>query len=162
VDACVPFYGVYDLTRDASGPGPFGPDMVTMLEKMVFKVKIADYRDLFEAASPTYRVTPSAPPMFVLHGANDTLVPVTVAREFVARLREVSQAPVAYVELPCAQHAFDVLASIRCSHTSVGRCASSRASGAGSPLTGRVRGPIFGGKFDELSRSARQGDAFMT
>ena len=120
VDACVPFYGVYDLTRDASGPGPFGPDMVTMLEKMVFKVKIADYRDLFEAASPTYRVTPSAPPMFVLHGANDTLVPVTVAREFVARLREVSQAPVAYVELPCAQHAFDVLASIRCSHTSVG------------------------------------------
>ncbi len=58
--------------------------------------------------------------MFVFHGTNDTLVPLAVARHFVAALRLVSEAPVAYVELPRAQHAFDVLASIRCRHTTMG------------------------------------------
>ena len=47
--------------------------------------------------------------MFVVHGTNDTLVPVAVARHFVDRLRASSRAPVAYAELPRAQHAFDVL-----------------------------------------------------
>ena len=75
---------------------------------------------LFEEASPDHRVTPGAPPMLVFHGVNDTLVPLAVARHFVAELRRSSQAPVAYVELPRAQHAFDVLASIRCRHTTMG------------------------------------------
>ena len=58
--------------------------------------------------------------MFVFHGVNDTLVPLAVARHFVDRLRRISEPPVAYVELPRAQHAFDVLASIRCRHTTMG------------------------------------------
>jgi acetyl esterase/lipase len=58
--------------------------------------------------------------MFVVQGANDTLVPNRVARRFVERLRDVSAAPVAYVELPCAQHAFDVLLTIRSRHTTLG------------------------------------------
>jgi acetyl esterase/lipase len=61
-----------------------------------------------------------APPFFVLHGRNDTLVPVSVARTFVAALGAVSRAPVAYAELPLAQHAFDVLASLRCRATTDG------------------------------------------
>ena len=36
---------------------------------------------------------------------------------FVDRLRSTSRAPVAYAELPLAQHAFDVLASLRCQAT---------------------------------------------
>jgi len=40
-----------------------------------------------------------------------------VARTFVERLRAVSTAPVAYAELPYAQHAFDILASLRCQAT---------------------------------------------
>jgi len=43
-----------------------------------------------------------------------------VARTFVAALLAVSQAPVAYAELPLAQHAFDVLASLRCQATTAG------------------------------------------
>ena len=58
--------------------------------------------------------------MLVFHGTNDTLVPLAVARHFVSQLRLVSRAPVAYAELPRAQHAFDVLASIRCRHTTMG------------------------------------------
>ena len=53
----------------------------------------------------------------MLHGVNDTLVPVEMARTFVERLRSVSREPVAYAELPLAQHAFDVLASLRCQAT---------------------------------------------
>jgi acetyl esterase/lipase len=53
----------------------------------------------------------------VLQGTNDTLVPVESARTFVERLRAVSASPVAYAELPLAQHAFDVLASLRCQST---------------------------------------------
>ena len=52
-----------------------------------------------------------APPFFVIHGINDTLAPVADARLFVDALRQVSSAPVAYAELPYAQHAFDVLPS---------------------------------------------------
>jgi len=47
---------------------------------------------------------------------HDTLVPVDQARQFVARLREVSKRTVVYVELPGAQHAFDIFPSIRSAH----------------------------------------------
>jgi acetyl esterase/lipase len=114
VQACVPFYGVMDLTSSPEGSAIFGPGLVQMLEKTVMKVKEADHPEVFRAASPTYRVHAGAPPFFVLQGENDTLVPVETARTFVQRLRAVSGSPVAYAELPLAQHAFDVVASLRC------------------------------------------------
>jgi acetyl esterase/lipase len=85
----------------------------------------------------------------VLQGANDTLVPVETARVFVRRLREVSTQPVAYAELPLAQHAFDVLASLRCQATTsaVGdfldgaRRAASPPRSASSPATTPVATP---------------------
>ena len=52
-------------------------------------------------------------PFFFLHGTNDTLVPVAQARSMVDQLRAVSRNPVAYVEFPGAQHAFDVFSSPR-------------------------------------------------
>lgn len=117
VQACAPFYGVMDLTSAPEGSAIFGPGTVQMLEKTVMKVKEADHPEVFRAASPTCRVHADAPPFFVLHGANDTLVPVETARTFVQRLRAVSRSPVAYAELPLAQHAFDVVASLRCRAT---------------------------------------------
>ena len=39
------------------------------------------------------------------------------ARQFVAALRPAATAPVVYAELPRAQHAFDVLPSVRAHHT---------------------------------------------
>ena len=53
----------------------------------------------------------------MLHGTNDSLIPVVEAQEFVEELRTVSKAPVAYAELPNAQHAFDIFGSPR-AHTS--------------------------------------------
>jgi acetyl esterase/lipase len=120
VDACLPSYGVYDMTVDPELSGAYGPGLLDLLERRVMKTKQSDNPQQYEEASPDHRVTASAPPMFVMHGVNDTLVPLAVARHFVAELRMFSEAPVASVELPRAQHAFDVLASIRCRHTTMG------------------------------------------
>ena len=80
------------------------------------KTTWADHPEVFEDASPILRITPDAPDFFVLHGAHDSLVPVEQARQFVARLREISKRTVVYAELPGAQHAFDVFPSIRSAH----------------------------------------------
>jgi acetyl esterase/lipase len=110
VQAAVPFYGVYDFTnRDEVGRA----DMIPFLETRVMKSTLALDRERWEAASPICRVRPDAPPFFVLHGTNDSLVPVEQARRFVGDLRKESVAPVVYSELPGAQHAFDVFGSIR-------------------------------------------------
>jgi acetyl esterase/lipase len=109
-----------DMTGSPEGSGAYGEGLVEMLQKTVMKTTYAEHPEIFVAASPTDRVNAGAPPFYVLQGRNDTLVPVGVARTFVERLRAVSHQPVAYSELPLAQHAFDVLASLRCQATTSG------------------------------------------
>jgi acetyl esterase/lipase len=53
------------------------------------------------------------PPMLVVHGEKDMLVPVSDVRAFVERVRAVSSRPVIYAELPGAHHDFDMFESIR-------------------------------------------------
>nr|WP_246216828.1 alpha/beta hydrolase [Mycobacterium botniense] len=114
VRAAVPFYGVYDFTRTS-----IHPLMAPMLGKYVFKLSRTETSDAFRAASPITHVSADAPPFFVLHGRNDSLIPVQQARSFTARLREVSRRPVVYAELPFAQHAFDIFGSARAAHAAV-------------------------------------------
>jgi acetyl esterase/lipase len=120
VDACVPLYGVYDMTggrgRIKSPNARYDDGLIRLLERQVFKRHFDENPKIFEDASPIYRVRPDAPPFFVIHGSNDTLVPVTSARRFVEELRSVSKSPVLYAELPQTQHAFDVLPSVRSAH----------------------------------------------
>jgi acetyl esterase/lipase len=114
VAAAVPFYGVYDWTnRDGTGRS----DMEDMLARLVLKTSRKDSPEVWDQASTMTWVGPDAPPMFVVHGANDSLVPVEQARSFVAMLRAVSKRPVAYAELPGAQHAFEVFDSARTLYT---------------------------------------------
>jgi acetyl esterase/lipase len=115
VDVCVPFYGVYDMTA-GRGTSRYDAGLLSLLERRVFKRRLADDPAVFEAASPLHRVNADAPPFFVIHGTNDTLVPVADARTFVAALRAVSKSLVLYAELPYTQHAFDVLPSVRSAH----------------------------------------------
>jgi acetyl esterase/lipase len=110
VQACVPFYGVYDFTDR------LGLHVVPFVERVVMKRRLADDREAFERASPMSRVRPDAPPFFVLHGSHDSLVPVATARHFVELLRKTSRAPVAYAEIPFAQHAFELFHSLRTRH----------------------------------------------
>lgn len=114
VQACVPLYGVYDVA-DLASTGR--TEIVDLWQRHVMKAPRAADPAVWERASPIARVHPAAPPMFVIHGSNDTLVPVEQARHFVHGVRAVSTNPVAYVELPWTQHAFDVFRSVRSIHT---------------------------------------------
>jgi acetyl esterase/lipase len=64
-------------------------------------------------SSPVAYVGAHAPPFFIAHGDQDTVVLVDDARSFVEQLRCASRNPVVYAELPGAQHAFDLFHSIR-------------------------------------------------
>jgi acetyl esterase/lipase len=110
VVAAVPYYGRYDwYSTEADGRAEF----VEVLERLVVKRKLTTHRHIYLDASPIQYVRPDAPPFFVLHGSDDSLIPVAEAREFVEELRAVSKSPVAYAELPNAQHAFDMFGSPR-------------------------------------------------
>ena len=113
LQAAIPFYGVFDFV-DGKTITDWGTRR--MMERIVIKKSFKEHRVEFEKASPIYRVNPAAPPFFVIHGAHDSLAPVSAARRFVAKLRSVSAQPVVFAELPGAQHAFDVFPSIRSAH----------------------------------------------
>src|SRR5262245_22881187 len=63
--------------------------------------------------SPLAYAKTNAPPFFIVHGDQDTLVIVEDARRFVEQLRKKTSNPVAYAELPGAQHGFDLFRSGR-------------------------------------------------
>lgn len=54
-----------------------------------------------------------APPFFIAHGDQDTIVIIDDARNFVEKLQAASSNPVVYAELPGAQHSFDLFHSLR-------------------------------------------------
>jgi acetyl esterase/lipase len=115
VRAAVPFYGAYNLS-DWDGKG--GPARtISFFERVMFKVSMQDEPELWRQASPVNWVHAEAPPMMLIHGTNDSLVPVGVARRMTDELRRTSRQAVVYAELPYAQHAFDIYASLRTRYT---------------------------------------------
>jgi acetyl esterase/lipase len=107
VAGCVAFYGVYDFTD------PDHRSLRDLLERRVMKVPLRTDPAAYRRASPIARVHREAPPFLVIQGDSDSLVPAIGARRFVDALRRGSAAPVAYVEVEGAQHAFDLLRSAR-------------------------------------------------
>ncbi|CAA0124871.1 Carboxylesterase NlhH [Mycolicibacterium vanbaalenii] len=104
VVAAVPIYGRYDwISAQGSGRREF----LGFLQKFVVKKPILANREIYADASPSYRLRADAPPFFILHGQDDSIIPVPEGREFAEALREVSTSPVVYAEIPHAQHAFD-------------------------------------------------------
>jgi acetyl esterase/lipase len=114
VKAAVPVYGRYDwFSTEGSGR----PQFIAFLQKFVVKKRFLGNRREYLNASPITRLRSDAPPFFVLHGTDDSIIPVPEAREFVEELRKVSSSPVAYSEIPHAQHAFDFFGSPRGHYT---------------------------------------------
>jgi acetyl esterase/lipase len=115
VQAAVPIYGVFDF-RDRHGiRGEMS--MSDMIADKVIQCSQADNPELWDAGSPLSHVTEDAPPLFAIQGTHDSLVWVEEARVFVDALQNVSKQPVAYAELPGAQHAFEIFHSVRTDHT---------------------------------------------
>lgn len=113
VAAVVSLYGIYDfVNRNGTR------DDWDLIPNLVMKATKADAPDAYRAASPLDLVGAHAPPWLVIHGAQDAVVPPHESRQFVAALRETSEAVVAYAELPGATHTFDIVHSIR-SHLTI-------------------------------------------
>jgi acetyl esterase/lipase len=117
VRAMVPFYGVYDFLDRNGFRGSGSAGFRRAMQRHVFKADPVEQRDVWAQASPLDQVHRNAPPALVVHGELDVLAPVQEARLFVERLRAVSDAPVVYVELAGAQHAFEMFHSMRALHT---------------------------------------------
>ena len=117
IQACVPFYGLYDLL-DVDHPG--GDEFRKLLTRHIMKASPQDDPRLYEIASPIFHIHADAPPFFIVHGASDTLAPSAAARRFAQELRAVAKAPVGYAELPGTQHAFDVFPSLRTAYVLAG------------------------------------------
>jgi acetyl esterase/lipase len=65
-------------------------------------------------SAPISLVGNDAPPMFIAHGTHDSFVPVSGPREFVDQYRAAApDRPLVYLELPGAQHTFDLYYSFR-------------------------------------------------
>ncbi|BBY99013.1 alpha/beta hydrolase [Mycolicibacterium fallax] len=117
VAAAVPVYGRYDmLSTEGVGRGLF---VKMLLRWLVMKKDYRTHPEIYADASPINHVHADAPPFFVLHGSNDSLIPVEEARDFVAALTPASTAPVVYAEIPGAQHAFDLFGSSHGHYTAV-------------------------------------------
>jgi acetyl esterase/lipase len=117
VRGAMPFYGVLEMMGDEAHWRGLGRGLRVLLERRIVQVPFDGNEPLYRAMSPYERIGADAPPFFVVQGRNDTLVDVQVARDFVARFRDVARAPMYYVELPFTQHAFDITASPRTSAT---------------------------------------------
>ena len=115
VRGCIPYYGVLEMTGDETHWNGHGKGLMHLLENRVVKQKYKDNAALYESLSPMHRVTADSPPFLVIQGGNDTLVDVNVARGFVKHFADVASAPIYYVEMPFAQHTFDLTASPRTS-----------------------------------------------
>jgi len=117
VRGAMSFYGVLEMIGDETHWRGLGRGLRILLERRVVQVPFAENKPIYRAMSPFDRIAADAPPFFVVQGRNDTLVDVQVARDFVAKFRDVAPAPIYYVELPFTQHAFDISASPRTSAT---------------------------------------------
>ncbi|HME47662.1 alpha/beta hydrolase [Mycobacterium sp.] len=112
VDGVISIYGRYDWqdrsTRERAR-------FIDFLERVVVQKRLSRHPDVFRKASPIARIRQdqNPPPFLVIHGSADMIIPVGEARAFVAELRSVSRAPVGYVELPGAGHAFDLTDGVR-------------------------------------------------
>ncbi len=106
IQAATTFYGVYDLTNRL---GAHHPDFLTkMVGPLVLKAFPETEPERFSAASPRDYVGNVSQPWLVLQGDRDTLTPAAEALDFTAALRSSSAHPVGYLEVPRAQHAFDL------------------------------------------------------
>jgi acetyl esterase/lipase len=98
----------------ASIYGPFDIDAV--LEHTGPKLRVWAKKLIFDGqtqlASPIHHVKPGLPPMLVVQGTADNLVPAPLAHVFVSRMREAGN-QVTHLEVLRAPHAFDVFFSLR-------------------------------------------------
>jgi acetyl esterase/lipase len=107
VRAAVVLYGIYDFLNRNNTRVDW-----PLIPNRVMKAAMADAPDRYRQASPIDQVRSDAPPFLVIHGTSDSLVPIAEAEFFVDALRNAG-APVEFLPVQRAQHAFDILGGVR-------------------------------------------------
>ena len=116
LQAVVPFYGVYDfMVRYNQHPNREAYQ--NFAKGKVIHETPEQNPELWDLASPVAQIHAELPPFFVLHGTLDSLAQLNDCRVFVEKLRETSNGPVAYAELPGTEHAWETIHSLRTEHT---------------------------------------------
>ncbi|MFK4071680.1 alpha/beta hydrolase fold domain-containing protein [Streptomyces sp. NPDC029674] len=103
VSGVLSLYGPTDMRQLIAGTALRRDPMIPALMGGSAASAPARYR----LGSPARLVRGDVPPTLLLHGSADRAVPVAQARELARRLKGAG-APVTYVELPWADHCFDV------------------------------------------------------
>lgn len=108
VQAAVPCYGRFDFTDRNN---LWGRNHASLRQWEADKIMAPGASDAdWELASPIALVRGDAPPMLVIHGAHDTLIPVAEGAAF-ARAQRAAGGSVDHIELGGGQHAFDIMES---------------------------------------------------
>ncbi|WP_195908563.1 alpha/beta hydrolase [Novosphingobium sp. Gsoil 351] len=108
VQAAVPNYGRFDFTDRLN---LWGRNHASLRQWEADKIMPADVDSAgWNLASPIALVRADAPPMLVIHGAHDTLIPVAEGAAFAMAQRDAGGS-VDHIELSGGQHAFDTMES---------------------------------------------------
>ncbi len=105
VCGAVCLYPPIDVERVFRTAHAWGPAM--FLERLVFRSRYAENPDLFHAMAPLRHVHAQAPPMLLIHGDADGLVPMDESGRLYSALRAV-HAPVTRLVVPHMPHAFEI------------------------------------------------------
>ncbi len=105
VDALVGLYGVYDMANRNRLRAHW-----TKIEREVMLATVAEAPHRYRAVSPIDQALDRAPPVLLVHGSRDTLVPVAESLQFADVLRRAGR-QVEMVSVYGAQHAFDAVSS---------------------------------------------------
>ncbi|MCT7661402.1 alpha/beta hydrolase [Mycobacterium deserti] len=117
VDAVVGIYGRYDWQDRSTATRR---NFQRFLERVVVGRSQSRHPEIYAAASPLARIHEDAPPFYLIHGEQDTIIPVGEARAFRDALQAVSRNPVEYCEVPRAGHAFDLVDNAHARHCATG------------------------------------------
>ena len=108
VQAAVPCYGRFDFTDRLN---LWGRNHASLRKWEANKIMAPGASDAdWDLASPLALVRGDAPPMLVIHGTHDTLIPVAEGAAFAKAQREAGGS-VDHIELSGGQHAFDIMES---------------------------------------------------
>ena len=104
VKAAISIFGPTDLTVEFDSGSP---DIRILVENFLGR-PLDEATDLRIAASPITYVRSDAPPVLIIHGDIDSIVPVDQARRLIEAMQSLGQ-PFRYIEVPGMDHYFGAI-----------------------------------------------------